>query len=270
MSTREKLDRFYATGYGGVIYLMVVFLIAMILATVGQLAFTSLDGMFSSLSDKAMAKGNVTGADVFESATLYSSFIGVWAAFIIYLAVRKDDRPILESMAHRKGNSVKALLLGLLIGFVLNGICVGTAWLHGDIHLEFRGFSVWGCILLFILVFIQSSAEELTFRVYFLQKIRQRYDNKWVAILVTAGTFMLIHMGNDGVTITGLLSVFFVGVLLAEIVIYFNSIWSVMAIHAAWNFTQNIIFGLPMTATMIGVISPRKVNSPSPDTKLPM
>ena len=252
MNRREKLDRFYATEFGGVIYVMVVFLIAMLLATFGQFVFMSLDGLLTSAANSFEIKGQMTTADILETATIYSSFIGVWVAFVVYLLARKDDRPILNSVAYRKGNSVKALLLGFLIGFVLNGICIGAAYFHGDIHFEFRGFSIWGCVFLFILVFIQSSAEELTFRVYFLQKIRQRYDNKWVAILVTAVMFMFVHMGNEGVTIIGLLSVFAIGVLFAQIVIYFNSIWSVMAIHAAWNFTQNIIFGLPNS----GVVAP--------------
>ena len=28
-------------------------------------------------------------------------------------------------------------------------------------------------------------------------------------------------------------------------VYYYNNLWGAMAFHAAWNFTQNLIFGLP-------------------------
>jgi membrane protease YdiL (CAAX protease family) len=43
-------------------------------------------------------------------------------------------------------------------------------------------------------------------------------------------------------------------------VYYFDSIWLPMAAHAAWNFTQNIIFGLPNSG-MVSTFSVMKLDA---------
>ena len=56
---------------------------------------------------------------------------------------------------------------------------------------------------------------------------------------------MSLHMGNPGVTKLGLLQVFLIGVLFSLIVYYWDSLWTVIWAHTAWNFSQSIVFGLP-------------------------
>ena len=46
-------------------------------------------------------------------------------------------------------------------------------------------------------------------------------------------------------TILSLVNIFLVGILFSLLVYYMDSIWCAFALHTAWNFTQNIIFGLP-------------------------
>ena len=43
----------------------------------------------------------------------------------------------------------------------------------------------------------------------------------------------------------GLLQVFLIGVLFSLIVYYWDSLWTVIWAHTAWNFSQSIVFGLP-------------------------
>ena len=50
---------------------------------------------------------------------------------------------------------------------------------------------------------------------------------------------------NRGVTALSVLNIFLVGLLFSMCVYYFNSFWMVAAIHTSWNFTQNILLGLP-------------------------
>ena len=54
-----------------------------------------------------------------------------------------------------------------------------------------------------------------------------------------------LAMGNPGVTKLGLLQVFLIGVLFSLIVYYWDSLWTVIWAHTAWNFSQSIVFGLP-------------------------
>ena len=62
---------------------------------------------------------------------------------------------------------------------------------------------------------------------------------------MNALVFMALHMGNPGVTNLGLLQVFLIGVLFSLIVYYWDSLWTVIWAHTAWNFSQSIVFGLP-------------------------
>ena len=50
-------------------------------------------------------------------------------------------------------------------------------------------------------------------------------------------------------------------------VYYLDSLWMAMAAHAAWNFTQNFIFGLPNSGTVYD-LSIFKLNSATARTSL--
>lgn len=188
-----------------------------------------------------------------EIFDMYFSFIGIWIITLLYLFLTKKNKPILKAIGtEMKGNNVKLLLLGLLIGFVTNGICILVAWLHGDIYLYFDSFPVIKILVLFVVVFIQSSAEELLCRGVLYQRLRKGYKHPAVAIIGNAVLFSALHLGNPGVTPLALLNIVVVGIMFSLMVYYFDSIWCAMAAHAMWNFNQNIIFGLPNS----GAVSP--------------
>ena len=64
-----------------------------------------------------------------------------------------------------------------------------------------------------------------------------------------------MHLANPGMTVVAALNIFVVGVLFGLMVYYFDSLWMAMAAHTAWNFTQNIIFGLPNS----GIVTPYSI-----------
>ena len=100
-------------------------------------------------------------------------------------------------------------------------------------------------VVVFLTVFIQSSAEELLCRGFLYQKLRRSYKNPVVAIVGNALLFALLHLANNGVTVLSVLNIFLVGILFSLMVYYMDSLWCAFAVHTAWNFTQNILFGLP-------------------------
>jgi membrane protease YdiL (CAAX protease family) len=178
-------------------------------------------------------------------------FLGYWIIAIVYLLLVKSDRPILRTLGTEpRGNTVKMALLGLLIGLGLNALCVGIAVLHGDIQLSFTAFPVLKLLLVFLSVFAQSGGEELLCRGVLYQRLRKAYRNPWVAILVNPIVFVLVHILIPGITIWAVLSIYLVGVAFGLMVYYLDSLWMAMAAHAAWNFTQNFIFGLPNSGTV--------------------
>lgn len=176
----------------------------------------------------------------------YLMFAGAWILLLLYLRLSKKNRPILRTLGSEPaGNRGKFLLLGLGLGFGLNGVCILAAWLHGDISLTLSHPSLGGMALLFAAVFLQSALEEAACRGFLYQRLRRSYRRAWVAIFGNSLLFALLHLTNPGVNALSVVNIFVIGVFFSLMVCYLDSLWCAMAVHAAWNYTQNILFGLP-------------------------
>lgn len=189
--------------------------------------------------------GATTG-DVVSSAGHYLASIGIWGVFVLVLVIFPKNRPLLQTLwTKAKGNTIKMLIVGVLIGFGTNFFCILVAMLCGNIQLTFSRFEVLPLLLLLIAVLIQSSGEELVCRVFLYQKILREYKSPIAAIIGNALFFSLLHLANSGVTALSLSNITLIGIFFSLIVYYTDSFWCVSAAHFSWNFTQNIIFGLP-------------------------
>lgn len=192
---------------------------------------------------------SVLGSGGVELLNDYAMFAGIMVGFLLALLIVKPWRPYLKAFGTGpSGNRVGMLLLGLLIGFVTNGICVAGAVLAGNIQLEFTQFSVVGLMVFFIFILIQASTEELVCRGFAYQRLKRTYGTA-AAVVGSAIIFSLGHIFNTGVTPLALIDIFLIGVFYALMVRYCDSIWMAMGAHTAWNFTQNILLGLPNSGT---------------------
>lgn len=183
---------------------------------------------------------------VFALST-YLPFIGIDAVVILYCALAEKD--VFHSLTHAnkgggKGNTWKLFGIGLLAGFIMNAVCIVVAMLHGDLHFSLGRFELAYMLLAFVVVLIQSGAEELLTRGYMFGALKQRYG-VWVAAAVNALFFGALHLLNNGVTVLSIVNIVFFGLALSLAMIYLDSIWYCIAVHTAWNFTQNFLFGLP-------------------------
>ena len=208
-------------------------------------------GQFISIFTNPFPLPNYFSNNFKSTFNIYVNFWGIWIAFILFCIIFKEkNKVILDSVKYnRMCNNFKMLLLGFLIGFVLNGFCAAVAILHGDIKLTFYKFEIVNLILLFIAVFIQSSSEELIFRGFIYQRLKNRYKNIEFAIIVNSIFFAVLHLGNNGMSVTGFIDILLSGVFFSLMFCAFDSIWLVMACHTTWNFTQNILLGLPNSGT---------------------
>ncbi len=209
-------------------------------------------GFIANLHIDALNKawfGSELGSAALSFLSNYSIFIGSFVIIPLFMFLVKPWRPFLKALGPAaSGNRPSMLLLGLLIGFAQNGLCVLVAALTGCFTLEFKQFSLVGTIVFLVFIFIQSSAEEFACRGFAYQRIKRTY-NPTVAIVASSVLFMAAHLANDGLAPVALLNLVLVGVLYALFVRYFDSIWIAMGAHTAWNFTQNIFFGLPNSGT---------------------
>ncbi|WAW14400.1 CPBP family intramembrane glutamic endopeptidase [Peptostreptococcus equinus] len=185
--------------------------------------------------------------DFNEIFNAYINFWGIWFFTIIYLIIfKRKNLSVLNSLKYNtSGNNIKNLFFGFLLGLILNVLCILVAYLNGDFQLYFFKFQPIQLFILFEAVFVQSSAEELICRGFLYQRIKSRYNSKILAIISNSLFFAAIHLGNDGISPIGFLDLFLTGILFSLFVYYFDSLWMAMACHTTWNFSQNIIFGLP-------------------------
>lgn len=187
-----------------------------------------------------------------ETALFYITFTGTWTVLPLFIYFRKKDRPILKALGTKaSGNNLKGFLLGLVIGGGMNGFCALVAWLNHDIELYFDSFRPLSFLLVFLCVFIQSSAEELTCRGYLYQKFIKLSGKPVVAIIASSVYFGIMHLLNSNITVLSVVNLMSTGVFYALMVYYMDSIWCPMAAHAAWNFTQNILLGLPNSGNVV-------------------
>ena len=185
-------------------------------------------------------------SDVWNTAIMYFAFFGVWIAFFLNALLRKN-RPLFKAYGTGlSGNRIPELLIGLLLGFGMNGLLILFAMLHGDVHLYFDRFEIVPFLILLLAVFIQSAAEEIMCRGFIYQRVLRTYRGKFLlAVLVNGIFFGLIHMTNDGATPIAIIDIIICGIQYSAMVYYFDSLWMAMGAHAGWNFTQSILAGLP-------------------------
>ena len=208
--------------------------------------------ILSSLLDRTVIPAyqigmNLLGdADSVSFLLQYFNFYGIWIAFILVTLLFKGNWPMWKAFLYNgHGNNLKAIPAGILLGFGMNGFCILMSVIMGDIKLSYSGFDPKVFFVFLLCVMIQSGAEEIVDRCYLYQKLRRRYRWPAIAVLVNSLVFMALHMGNPGVTKLGLLQVFLIGVLFSLIVYNWDSLWTVIWAHTAWNFSQSIVFGLP-------------------------
>ena len=223
-----------------IIIATVLSLVIMVLGSILSGIMLNLTG-FRTLLSNYLQNGNL---EMFLSS--YLEFIGIWIAVLLFTAVPKSNRPMLKSFWYnRNGNNLKGILAGILLGFGTNSFCVLMSWLSGNIKFSYYGFEPVILLMFIAAIFIQSGAEELMDRYYLYEKLRRRYASPLVAILVNSLVFMLLHIPNPGFTAKAGSQIFLIGVIFSLLVYYYDSLWAAIWFHTSWNFTQNIIFGLP-------------------------
>jgi len=221
-----------------------ILIIGVILMVIGQLLG---DVIYVLLPENA--------SDAARIAFEYLAFIGIWAVFLAVNAIFKRNRFILPRLWRgAKGNTLRMLAVGLGAGAAMNLFCALVAWLNGDIHLYFASFEPLSFVLIFLCVFVQSSAEELVCRGYMYEKLLRRH-RPITAVFFNAAVFAFLHILNPNVQVMAIVNILLVGILYSLVCYYTESIWCAMMMHAAWNFTQNILLGLPNS----GIVSPYSV-----------
>ena len=160
--------------------------------------------------------------------------------FVKFILKKKSDYIFFE-----KESFAKTIGIGLFLGFLQISIYVLLDIGRGTLGYSGNSFSNFNLIFLayFIAFFIQSTSEEVLVRGILTRVLSDRFGRN-VAILLPSIFFGLLHLGNEGVTILSTLNTILVGIFFAKLLFYKENIMLTSGVHAGWNFSMAMIYGL--------------------------
>ncbi len=89
-------------------------------------------------------------------------------------------------------------------------------------------------------------SEELIFRGYVLRNLMKSF-NKWVALLISAVLFSIVHYSNVGIPFIGHFNTLLGGLVLGISFIVTRSLWMPIFFHLSWNFIQGPVLGFKVS-----------------------
>ena len=185
----------------------------------------------------------------------YLGHLIFWGIFAIYVLAVKRDRKIFAAFLPGKGNNrLSRLLIGMLIGLIMNVLCVAGAAMHGDITISSsKDLNILLFILAFFAVLIQASEEELESRVFFFGKLEEGGFSFVPAAFLSGVFFSYLHSTNPSYGFVPFFSLAMAGIVYLLIYRYTGSIWAACGLHQMWNVSQDFIFGLPNSGNPSGM-----------------
>ena len=154
-------------------------------------------------------------------------------------ATRRDDLPL--------QGAVGDTALGLFVGFAVFSAIVGVAAALGIYRATAYGPSEDLVPLLIQAGLVASVLEEIIFRGILFRFIEQ-FAGSWAALIISSLLFGFGHASNDNATI---LSSLFItveaGLLLGGAYMLTRNLWMAIGLHAGWNLTQGLIWGIPVS-----------------------
>lgn len=204
--------------------------------------------------------GKTDDAQLLGMAIAYTlSGIGIYVlTFLIYRFI--DRRSFITLGFTWKGFSTEAAL-GFFIAIALLGI--GSLVLVALGYLTFLTISANTPSLLIGLELMLMAAfvEEVMFRGYLLNNLMQSM-NKWVALVISAALFALVHGSNPDVTVLAIVNVFLAGLFLGLNYIYTKNLWFSICFHFAWNFLQGPILGYDVSGLKMQSVFHQSLTGP--------
>jgi CAAX protease family protein len=204
---------------------------------------------------------------------LLSQGLANGAALVSVLLIwRLVDRRPIRALGLRTRGAVRRVLKGagiatLMMGFVVlvNFTLVDGATWGVNPDAGRAALALVGGLIGFAL---QGPAEELLFRGYILENVRAQWGVRQ-AVIVSSVAFGLMHAFNPAFGPLPFINLVLFGLAMALYKVYVddNQLWGVFAIHAGWNWLQQVVFGLPNSG--IDSLPANALFTITPNTSLP-
>lgn len=158
------------------------------------------------------------------------------------------DKRSLEHAGVQVRQGWKSFLIGLGIGAALYTVIIVIAAFTGLYKVEAVTFNGGALLGSFALLAIAATYEEVLFRGVLLQGLETGFGS-WLAVLLNAVLFGLLHASNAGATITSTLSVALAGLAFGLAFVKYRNLWLLSGLHLGWNFSQGPIYGVAVSGT---------------------
>ncbi len=217
-----------------------------------MLAFIFTAELFRALGQIALARLQIapepgTGAYLATNAVL---------ALVPAIAIGWLCAKYLEQLPFRSlGTSfsrgwLKHLSFGVALGALTLALSVLLAFIPGGLTFQLNTASAAmiaaSLVVSFVIFAIGAAFEEVLFRGYILQTFA-RAGYAWLAILLTAAFFAIVHLGNPNAGVISTLNTFLAGIWFGLAYMKTRDLWFVWGLHLIWNWTQASIFGIEVS-----------------------
>jgi membrane protease YdiL (CAAX protease family) len=167
------------------------------------------------------------------------------AAYLIL--VKQIERRALVELAPR--TLLPQGLLGVLVGLILFSAIVAILWLVGSYHVTGTQADVPWLGALLVVGLGAGIGEEIIFRGALFRIVEEGLGTWW-ALAISALLFGAIHIGNPGATLWSSAAIAIeAGLLFGLLYHVARSLPLCMGVHAAWNFAQGTIYGIPVSGS---------------------
>jgi membrane protease YdiL (CAAX protease family) len=191
-------------------------------------------------------KGKISGLS--PGVAIFQDGILLVALLLTHLVIKLFEKRPIGSYGLPLRRALRGTFWrGAALGFVaLTGLLLAIRALHGFYfgHVALSGPTLWRYVLLWaVAFFLVGIFEEYSVRGY-LQYVLTRGIGFWPAAIVTSLIFGLLHVGNPGESVVGLVSVVAVGLFFCLILRRTGDLWFAVGFHMAWDYAQTFVYGV--------------------------
>jgi uncharacterized protein len=163
----------------------------------------------------------------------------------------------------RMARALPELGKGIAAGAALFFLVAAIAAAAGVYRITGRGGAANIVLPLISASMMPAIMEELLFRGILFRWLED-FSGSWATLIVTSALFGLAHSQNPGAT---LFSTFAIavegGLLLGGSYMLTRSLWMPIGLHAAWNFTQGPVLGVPVSGNPVHGLMRAKLEGPT-------
>ena len=128
--------------------------------------------------------------------------------------------------------------LGFIILYIFNNLEITTV--------QYSSKIIFGSFFFYL---VAAIIEEITFRGYILNNLLISMKNKYIALLISALLFALVHGLNPNLSLLSIVNLVIAGLALGISYIHTKNLWFPIFLHVSWNYFQGPIYGFEVSGT---------------------